>query len=52
VYAKHHYVGLYGLQAEKLFHDKEQADHAEPAGVEEVLQVLQNAHPSPGNKIM
>jgi len=39
-HAKYHYVGLHGMQAEKLFDDKEQTDHAESLGIEKILQVL------------
>jgi hypothetical protein len=31
------------MQAEKLYDDKKQADHAEPLGNEKILQVLPGA---------
>ena len=37
---KYHYVGMHGLQAEKLYDHQEQADHAESPGTEKILQVL------------
>jgi hypothetical protein len=37
---KYYHVGLHGMQAEKLFDDKEQADHAESIGIEKILQIL------------
>jgi len=38
---KYHYLGLYGLQAAKLYDDQEQKDDAESAGTEKILQILQ-----------
>jgi hypothetical protein len=40
-HAKYYHFGLHGMQTAELHDDKEQKDHAESAGDEKILQILQ-----------
>jgi hypothetical protein len=41
IHAGNHYIGLYELQAKKLYVQQEQAQQSGPLGEEEILQILQ-----------
>ena len=50
-HARHHYVGVHGVQAAKLHDDQEQEEDDRPAPTEPVLSLLPQAHAAPGVEI-
>jgi len=50
--AGNRYIGLYGMQAKKLYDEQKQAYSPGPHGAEEVLQILQSAYDSSGNSVI